>query len=81
LCARHGHYVGGESPLGKPAAVTPSQSQGDKPATSRSDREVGAEGSEARSCESTNRKRVGGADGWGERAKDREAPAAKNQAA
>lgn len=77
MCARHGHHVGGESPLGKPAVVTPSKSQGGKPATSRSDREIGAEGSEERSCESTNRKRIAGAVSWGERANSREAPTAK----
>ena len=77
LCARHGHCVGGESPLGKPAVVTPSNSQGGKPATSRSDREVGAEGSDARSCGSTYRNRIRGAGGWGERANNREAPTAK----
>ena len=42
-------------------------------------REVGAERSGERTRGSTNRNRIGGAADWGERAKDREAPATKGK--
>jgi hypothetical protein len=57
--------------------VTPSKSQGDKSARADPIARSALKEAKRESCESTNRKRIGGADDWGERANNREAPAAK----
>jgi hypothetical protein len=72
-------WLGGESPLGKEVASTPSEPQGDKP-DNRSGREAGAERSGKRNREPTNRNWIRGDADRGEQALHCEAPATKCQA-